>query len=136
MPKEKNKRVIGLMKDELGGQIMNEFVGLRAKTYSSLKDNDDEYKKAKGTKKCVIKRKLKFRDYNHCLKASQMENIINYSEKKKIDADCLKKEFIKNKQILKAEQRFKSERHNIFTEEINKIDLISNDDKRINQLIR
>ena len=97
LPKGKNKRVIGLMKDELGGQIMNEFVGLRAKTYSSLKDNDDEYKKAKGTKKCVIKRKLKFRDYNHCLKASQMENIINYSEKKKINADRLKKEFIKNK---------------------------------------
>ena len=58
--KGKNKEVIGLMKDELGGQIIKEFVGLRAKTYSYLKDNNDEDKKAKGTKKCVIKRKLKF----------------------------------------------------------------------------
>ena len=46
------------MKDELGEQIMNEFLGLRAKTYSDLKDNNDD-KKAKGRKKCVIK-KLKF----------------------------------------------------------------------------
>ena len=46
------------MKDELGEQIMNEFLGLRAKTYSYLKDNNDD-KKVKGRKKCVIK-KLKF----------------------------------------------------------------------------
>ena len=46
------------MKDELRGQIMKEFIGLRAKTYIYLKDNNDEDKKAKGTKKCVIKRKL------------------------------------------------------------------------------
>ena len=51
------------MKDELGGQIMKELVGLRAKTYSYLKDNNDEDKKAKATKKCVIKTKLKFQDY-------------------------------------------------------------------------
>ena len=48
------------MKDELGGQIMKEFLGLRVKTYNYLKDNNDEDKKPKGTKKCVIKRKLKF----------------------------------------------------------------------------
>ena len=58
------------MKDELGGQIMKQFVGLRAKTYSYLKDNNDEDKKAKGTKKCVIKRKLKFQDYKNCLGAA------------------------------------------------------------------
>ena len=51
LPKGKNKKVIGLMKDELGGEIMKEFVRLRAKTYSYLKDNNDEDKTAKGTKK-------------------------------------------------------------------------------------
>ena len=54
------------MKDELGGQIMKEFVGLRAKTYSHFKDNNDEDKKAIGTKKCVMKRKLKFEGYKNC----------------------------------------------------------------------
>ena len=54
-------------------------------------------KKAKGTKKCAIKRKIKFKDYNNCLRASQIENITNYLEKKEIDIHCLKKEFIKNK---------------------------------------
>ena len=49
---------------------MKEFVELRAKTYSYLKDNDDEYKRAKGTKKCVIKRTLKFQVYKNCLKAA------------------------------------------------------------------
>ena len=44
------------MKDELGRQIMKEFVGLRAKTYSYLKDNNDEDKKAKGRKKCHKKK--------------------------------------------------------------------------------
>ena len=48
---------------------MKEFVRLRAKTYSYLKDNNDkdEDKKAKCTRKCVIKRKLKFQDYKNCL---------------------------------------------------------------------
>ena len=49
---------LGLMKDELGGKIMNIFVELTAKTYSYLKDNNGEDKKAKGRKKCVIKRQL------------------------------------------------------------------------------
>ena len=52
---------------------MKEFVGLRAKRHSNLKDNDDEDKKAKGTKKCVIKRKLKSQNYKNCLKTVQIE---------------------------------------------------------------
>ena len=91
LPKGENKKVIGLMKNELGGQIMKEFVGLRAKTYSYLKDNNDEDKKAKGTKKCVIKRKLKFEDYKNCLEAAQIENKINHLEKMKLMRIVLKK---------------------------------------------
>ena len=52
------KKVIGLFKDELGGKIMKEFVALRAKTYAYLMDDDSEKKKAKGTKKCIIKKDL------------------------------------------------------------------------------
>ena len=61
---------------------MKEFLGLRAKTYSYLKDSNDEDIKAKGTKICVIKRKLKSQDYKNCLEAAQIENKINHSEKK------------------------------------------------------
>ena len=123
LPKIKNKKVIGLMKDELGEKIMKEFVVLRAKTYSYLIDDGSEDKKAKGTKKCVIKRKLKFQDYRNCLEAVQVKRKINYLRKKKIDVDSLKedqKEFVNNKLILKT-QRFKSERHSVFTEEITRL---------------
>ena len=44
------------MKDELGGQIMKEFVGLKAKRYSYLKGKNDEGKRAKGTRRCVIRK--------------------------------------------------------------------------------
>ena len=60
LPMGKNKKVIGLMKDELGGKIITEFVTLRPKTYSYLTDDGKEDKKAKGTKKCVIKKIIKF----------------------------------------------------------------------------
>ena len=138
LPKGKNKKVIGLMKDELGGQIMKEFVGLRARLYSYLRDNNHEDKKAIGTKKCVIKRKLKFQDYKNSLEATQIERRINYLRKNKIDVESLiedQKGFIKNnKIILKTQQRFKSERHNVFTEVISKIALSSNDDKRMGSI--
>ena len=67
LPTEKNKKVIGFMKDELGGNIMTEFVVLRPKTYSYLMDDGGSDKKAKGTKECVIKRTLKFNDHKYCL---------------------------------------------------------------------
>ena len=57
-------------KDELGGNILSKFVGLRAKTYSCCKINEDkvhEVKKAKGTKKCVIKKHLNFDMYKQAL---------------------------------------------------------------------
>ena len=67
LPKGKNKKVIGLMRDELGGKIMTEFCGLRPKTYSYLMDDDGSDKKGKGTKRCVIKQRLRFNDYKDCL---------------------------------------------------------------------
>ena len=91
------------MKNELGGKITIEFVALRPK--ACLMDDDSEAKKTKGTKKCVIKRMLKFLDYKNCL--------------------------LNNKIILKSQQRFKSERHNVYTEKVNKIALSNNDDKRL-----
>ena len=67
LPKEKNKKVIGLMKDELGEKIMTDFAALRPKTFSYLMDDGKSDKKAKGTKKYVIKRRLKFNDYKDYL---------------------------------------------------------------------
>ena len=62
------------MNNELGGKIMKTFVGLRAKAYSYIIDDRSENKKAKGTKTCVVKIKLKFEDSKNCLKAIQLEN--------------------------------------------------------------
>ena len=58
LTKGKSKKVIELMKDELGGKIITKLVGLRARTYSYLIDDSSEDKKAKSTKKCVIKGKI------------------------------------------------------------------------------
>ena len=128
--KEKNKKVIGLMKDELGGKIMKKFVELRAKAYSYLIDDGSEDKKTKGTKKCVIKRNVKYEVYKNCLETNQLGNKIYHLE---IGIDCLKKDH-KNSKKMRNCQRFKSERHNDFTEEINKIALSSNDDKRMQSI--
>ena len=84
LPKGNNKKVIGIMKDELHGKIMTKFVGLRAKTYIYLIDNSSEDKKPKGTKNCAVKRKLKFENYKNCLEATQLENEKNYLEKIKL----------------------------------------------------
>ena len=62
-----NKKVIGMFKDELGGNIMKEFCALRAKTYKYLMDDHSEKKNAKGIKRYVIKRRLMFEDYKDSL---------------------------------------------------------------------
>ena len=94
LPKRKKKKVIGLMKYDLGGQIMKEFVALREKTYSYLKAKSDEDKTIKDTKKYFVKRKLKFEDYQNCLEAAQIESKTNHFEKIKLMQIVLKK--IKN----------------------------------------
>ena len=105
-----NKKVIGMFKDELGGKIMKEFCALRAKTYAYLMDDDSENKKSKGTKKCIIKRRIMFENYKDSL--------------------------FSNNTILRSQLRFKSDLHNVYTEEVNKIALNSNDDKRLQTLDR
>ena len=87
LPTGKNKKVIGLMKDELGGKLITEFVTLRPKTYLYLINDCKEDKKAKGTKKCIIKRMIKFNDYKNCL--------------------------LKDEVILKSQQRFISKKQDI-----------------------
>ena len=87
---------------------MTEFVTLRRKTYADQiddynDDDDNKLKKAKGTKKCAIKEELKFNNYKDCL--------------------------LNNKVVLKSQQRFKSEKHDVYTENVKKIALSSNDDK-------
>ena len=69
---------------------MKKLVGLRAKSYSCLKENKYENKKATGTKKCLKKRKLKFRDYKNCLKSAQTNGTLKYLEKEKLNVGNLK----------------------------------------------
>ena len=102
LPTGKYKKVIGLMKDELGGKIITEFVTLRPKTNSYLTDDGKEDKKAKGTKKFVIKRMIKFDDYKKCLL---------------------------NGEVILKSQHLISKKHDVYTEKINKIALSNNDDK-------
>ena len=110
LPKRKNKKVIGLMKDLLPGKSMKEFDGLRGKAYSYLTNNNDEYKKSNDTKKCVINKKLKFEDYKNCLEAAQTENKINNLEENKIDIDSLNELIESNNLILKIQQRLRNEK--------------------------
>ena len=104
LPVVKNKKVIGKFKDELGEKIMTEFCALRAKAYAYKLDDDTE-KKAKGTEKCVVKRKITFKNYTDALFHGEV--------------------------IIKSQQKFRSDHHRVYTEEVNKIALSSNDEKRI-----
>ena len=71
LPVGRNKKVIGLMKDELGGEIMEEFIVLRPKMYA-YKVGSKESKKCKGVKKCIVKKDMKFEDYRRCLMTGEM----------------------------------------------------------------
>jgi len=103
----KNKKVIGVFKDEAAGKQIEEFVGLRAKLYSYKMFEGNETKKCKGIKKAVIKKSITHEDYKDCL-------------------------FTRRKQ-LRSMNVIRSRLHNVYSEEVNKIALSANDDKRIIQ---
>ena len=84
---------------------MTEFCAFRAKAYAYKLDDGTEYKWAKVTKKSVIKRELMFKNYKDTL--------------------------FNDKIILRSQQRFRSDHHRVYTEEVNKIARSSNDGKRI-----
>ena len=107
LPVGLNKKVIGLMKDELGGAIMTAFIGLKRKLYSYRVLNGVENKKCKGIKKCVVKKTLMFEDYKNCL----------------FNSDT----------IYRSQLMFRSMKHEIYTIEVNKIALNRDDDKRISK---
>ena len=116
LPIRLNKKVIGLMKDELGGTIMTEFVTLRRKLYSFRKLNGAEApegpcfmedKKCNGIKKCVVKKTLSFDDYKNCLL-----NPINES-------------------VYRSQLMFRSSKHEVNTIKVNKVTLNRDDDKQI-----
>ena len=99
-----NKKVIGLMKDELGGKIMTEFVALRPKLYSYKKLDGSEDKKCKGIKKCIVKKTLTFENYKTCLFSDSTE--------------------------YRSQLTFRSAKHEVHTIEVNKVALNRDDDKR------
>ena len=107
LPVGLNKKVIGLIKDELGGAIMTEFVALRPKLYSYKVLDGSEDKKCKGIKKCVVKKTLTFEDYKTCLFNDSTE--------------------------YRSQLMFRSSEHEVHTIEVNKVTLNRDDDKRISR---
>ena len=105
LPIGKNKKVPSVFKDELGGKIIVEVFELRSKAWAYLIDDGSEHKKAKGIKKSVMKGRIMFENYKDYL--------------------------FNEKTILKNQQRFKSYYHDMYTEEINKVVLSSNEDNRV-----
>ena len=100
-----DKKLNGMFKSEWGANTMKDFCALRAKTYAYLIDDDSEKKKAKGIKRCLIKHRLMFENYK--------DSLFNH------------------KTILKSQLRFRSHHQNMYTEEVNKIALNNNDNKRL-----
>ena len=99
-----NKKVLGMFKDEVGGKIIKEFVGLRAKLYSYKMDEGEESKKCKGVKRQVVATSITHEDYKTCLRTG--------------------KEQLRKQNILRSYE------HEVYTEEVNKVALSAEDDKR------
>ena len=99
-----NKKVIGMFKDEVAGKQITHFVGLRPKLYSFKIEEDKLVKKCKGIKKNVIKKKIDFDDYVKCLFTGKKE--------------------------MRSMKIIRSEKHDIYSKEVNKIALSNEDDKR------
>ena len=99
-----NKKVLGMFKDEAAGKIIKEFVGLRAKLYSYKMDEGGESKKCKGVKKQVVESSISHEDYKTCLRTG--------------------KEQLRKQNILRSYE------HEVYTEEVNKVALSAQDDKR------
>ena len=99
-----NKKVLGMFKDEVNSNVIDEFVGLRAKLYSYKMFEGEESKKCKGVKKSVVKKSITHEDYKKCL--------------------------TDRKSQLRKMNVIRSYKHNVFTEEVNKVALSADDDKR------
>ena len=104
IPTGLNNKVLGMFKDEVGGNIIKEFVGLRAKLYSFKMDEGKENKRCKGIKKAVVEKSIRHEDYKTCLETG--------------------------KEQLRRQNIIRSYEHTLYTEEINKIALSAADDKR------
>ena len=104
IPSGFNKKVLGMFKDEVNGNVIDEFVGLRAKLYSYKMFEGEESKKCKGVKKSVVKKSITHEDYKKCL--------------------------TDRKPQLRKMNVIRSYKHNVFTEEVNKVALSADDDKR------
>ena len=97
-------QVIGMFKDEAGGEAIDEFVGLRAKLYSYKMFEGEESKRCKGVKKSVVKKSIAHEDCKKCL--------------------------FTGKEQLRKMNVIRSHMHEVYTEEVNKIALCPSDDKR------
>ena len=96
--------MLGTFKDEAGGKVMDEFVGLRAKLYSYKMLEGEESKKCKGIKKSVVKKSIAHEDYKKCL--------------------------FSGKEQLRKMNVIRSHMHEIYTEKVNKVALCPIDDNR------